>query len=102
MPYRRDRSERGAAVIEFAIVLPILILLVFGIVQFSIVYNRVQGLHAAAREAARLVVPTPDHAVRDQRSGDGGARRCLAERFAERCRDALIDAAVQGPRQARA
>ncbi len=39
---------------EFALILPVLILLVFGIVQFSIAYNRTQGLHAAAREGARL------------------------------------------------
>ena len=50
---RRDQ-ERGAAAVEFAIVLPLLIVLVFGIVQFAIAYNRVQGLHAAAREGARL------------------------------------------------
>jgi Flp pilus assembly protein TadG len=52
--YRHNDSERGAAAVEFALVLPILVLLVFGIVQFSLVYNRVQGLHAAAREGARL------------------------------------------------
>jgi Flp pilus assembly protein TadG len=40
--------------VEFALILPLLIVLVFGIVEFSIAYNRVQGLHAAAREGARL------------------------------------------------
>lgn len=50
----RNGDQRGAAAVEFAIVLPLLILLVFGIVQFSILYNRKQGLHAAAREGARL------------------------------------------------
>ena len=47
-------DERGAAAVELAIVLPILILLVFGIVQFSISFNRLQGLQAAAREGARV------------------------------------------------
>ncbi len=46
-------DERGAAAVEFALVLPLLVLLVFGIVQFGIAYNRVQGLQAAAREGAR-------------------------------------------------
>ncbi len=50
----RRREERGAAVVEFAIVLPLLVLLVFGIVEFAIAYNRQQGLHAAAREGARV------------------------------------------------
>jgi Flp pilus assembly protein TadG len=48
------QGERGAAAVEFAIVLPLLILLVFGIVEFAIAYNRQQGLHAAAREGARV------------------------------------------------
>lgn len=42
------------AALEFAIIVPLLIMLVFGIVQFSIAFNRKQGLHAAAREGARL------------------------------------------------
>jgi Flp pilus assembly protein TadG len=50
----RCNNERGAAAVEFAIVLPLLILLVFGIVEFSMLYNRQQGLHAAAREGARI------------------------------------------------
>jgi Flp pilus assembly protein TadG len=50
----RSQPERGAAAVEFAMILPLLILLVFGIVQFSIAYNRQQGLHAAAREGARI------------------------------------------------
>jgi len=48
------RDQHGAAAVEFALLLPILILLVFGIVQFSILYNHQQGLHAAAREGARV------------------------------------------------
>ncbi len=50
----RQRDQRGAAAVEMAIVLPILILLVFGIIQFSIYFNRLQGLQAAAREGARV------------------------------------------------
>ncbi|MBM3673586.1 MAG: pilus assembly protein [Actinobacteria bacterium] len=50
----RARGDQGAAAIEFALVLPVLILLVFGIASFGIGYNRKQGLQAAAREGARL------------------------------------------------
>jgi Flp pilus assembly protein TadG len=49
-----SRSERGAAAVEFALILPLLVILVFGIVEFSIAYNHKQGLQAAAREGARL------------------------------------------------
>jgi Flp pilus assembly protein TadG len=50
----RRRSERGSAAVEFAILLPLLVLLLFGIIEFSIAYNHAQGLHAAAREGARV------------------------------------------------
>ena len=50
----RARDERGAAAVEMAIVLPLLILILFGIVEFSIYFNRLQGLQAAAREGARV------------------------------------------------
>jgi Flp pilus assembly protein TadG len=52
--WNRSDSERGSAAVEFALVLPLLVVLVFGIVQFGIAYNRTQGLQAAAREGARL------------------------------------------------
>lgn len=52
-------KERGAAMVEFAVIAPVLIVLVFGIIQFSIAFNRLQGLHAAAREGARTAsIPT--------------------------------------------
>jgi Flp pilus assembly protein TadG len=51
-----------------ALVLPLLVLLVFGIVEFSIAYNRVQGLHAAAREGARIA------SLPDTTQGDIAAR----------------------------
>lgn len=47
------RSRRGATVVEFAIVAPLLLTLVLGVVQLSLAMNRAQGLHAAAREGAR-------------------------------------------------
>jgi Flp pilus assembly protein TadG len=56
---RRASAEQGSAAVEFALVLPLLVLLLFGIVQFSLMYNRQQALHAAAREGARVAsIPT--------------------------------------------
>jgi Flp pilus assembly protein TadG len=52
--WKVNRDERGAVAVEFAIVLPVLIMLVFGIIQYSIYFNRLQGLQAAAREGARV------------------------------------------------
>ncbi len=34
--------------------MPLLLMLVFGTVQFGLLYNRQQALHAAAREGARI------------------------------------------------
>jgi Flp pilus assembly protein TadG len=36
-------------------VLPLLVVLVFGIIQFGLAFNRQQSFHAASREGARLV-----------------------------------------------
>lgn len=51
---RSFRSERGAAMVEFAIVLPILLLMVFGIVDFGRALYTLNNLTAATREGARL------------------------------------------------
>lgn len=50
----RLHHERGASAVEFALVLSLLFLLLFGIIQFGIAFNRYQGLQAAAREGARI------------------------------------------------
>jgi Flp pilus assembly pilin Flp len=53
MPQRR---EEGAAAVEFALLLPLLVLLLFGIIEFGFAFStRIQATNAA-REAARLAV----------------------------------------------
>lgn len=47
-------EQRGAALVEFAFVLPVLLILLFGIVEFAVAFNRAQAVEAAAREGARL------------------------------------------------
>lgn len=49
----RTEGERGAAAVEFAIIAILLLLVVFGTIQFGVAYNRVQGLNSAGREGAR-------------------------------------------------
>jgi len=59
-----DRSEdRGAAAVEFALVLPVLILLVLGMMEFSRVYNAQISLTNAAREGARSMAIHHDPAL---------------------------------------
>jgi Flp pilus assembly protein TadG len=53
-PGRWRRSERGAAAVETAIVLPILLLLCFGIIDFGRALDAKIQLTQAAREGARV------------------------------------------------
>jgi Flp pilus assembly protein TadG len=56
-------SERGSAVVEFAFVLPLLLVLMFGIMEVAVVArSEIQLLHAA-REGARAAAASPDAAV---------------------------------------
>jgi Flp pilus assembly protein TadG len=48
------RDERGAAAVEFALILPVIILLLFGIIEFGRAWNVKQVLTDAAREGARV------------------------------------------------
>ena len=45
--------ERGAAAVEFAIILPLLVMLIFGIIEFGRGYNAKIELTGAVREGAR-------------------------------------------------
>jgi len=48
------RNEKGASAVEFALVLPIFVSVVFGIFQFGIAFNNWIAITHAAREGARL------------------------------------------------
>lgn len=48
-------SERGAVAVEFAILAPVLVMLLLGIVEFSRAYNAQASLSAAAREGVRVM-----------------------------------------------
>ncbi|WP_136612339.1 TadE/TadG family type IV pilus assembly protein [Sinomonas albida] len=51
-----QHRERGAAAVEFALVLPVLVVLVMGIIDFGRVFNAQQTLTFAARAGARVMV----------------------------------------------
>lgn len=108
----RTQSERGASAVEFAIVIVLLFMLVFGIIQFGMAYHRFQGLQAAAREGARaasigaseaeirgrvrvaqeMFVPTDvlvsiDYSDNDGASFPGGNKICDDASGGNRCTD---------------
>lgn len=51
---RRRHAQRGAVAVEFALILPILLLLVLGIIEFGFGYHAWDATQNAAREGARL------------------------------------------------
>ena len=51
--FKTARREDGQATVEFAIVIPLLLLLVFGIVQFGKAFNNWIDLNHLANESAR-------------------------------------------------
>lgn len=63
MPSSRSRRERGAAAVEMAIVLPLLLLVLAGIIDLSRAFFTNMSLATSAREGARAAVlitaPTP-------------------------------------------
>ena len=54
------KSQRGVAAVEFAIVLPILVILLAGIIEFSLLLYNQQVITNASREGARAAInPIP-------------------------------------------
>ncbi|MDF2146413.1 TadE/TadG family type IV pilus assembly protein [Knoellia sp. p5-6-4] len=53
--------DRGAAAVEMAIILPVLILLVFGIIDFSRILSGMLEVSQGAREGVRLASLAPNY-----------------------------------------
>jgi Flp pilus assembly protein TadG len=51
---KRNRSERGASAVEFAIILPVLMFLILGMVEFSMMLKDVNIVSNAANAGARV------------------------------------------------
>ena len=53
-------DERGAAAVEFALVVPVFMLIVFGMIDFTRAYYTQSAIAAAVREGARTAAVLPD------------------------------------------
>jgi hypothetical protein len=60
----RLKSEKGAELVEFAFVLPLLLFVVVGIIDFGFTFQRYEVVTNAAREGARIGV-LPGYAATD-------------------------------------
>jgi Flp pilus assembly protein TadG len=56
------RGERGQAIIELALTLPLLLLVLLGIFDFGLMFQRFEIVTNAAREGARVAV-LPDYTI---------------------------------------
>jgi len=66
------RRDRGAAAVEFALMLPVLLLIVFGIIDFGRALNAQVTITQAAREGARLdALNQPNVVSRTQAAATG-------------------------------
>ena len=79
---RQLSNKKGQSMVEMALVLPILLLLFMGIVQFGFIFNGHITVTSAAREGARLaVVGHDDNAVKDRVEEAAEAPLLNVERF---------------------
>jgi Flp pilus assembly protein TadG len=61
---KRLQGDKGAAMVEFAIVLPVLLLILLGIIEFGRAWNAQESIQAAAREGARELAVNPGDDVK--------------------------------------
>lgn len=69
---RLRQSERGAAALEFALVIPVLVLFICGIARLGIMFMANAGLRNAVAEGARFATIDPrpsDQQIRDRITG---------------------------------
>jgi len=71
----RLRRQEGAAAVEFALIVGVLAMLIFGMLQFGLTFFELQNLRAATREAGRVgaVGGTPDAIRTRVESASNGA-----------------------------
>jgi Flp pilus assembly protein TadG len=63
----RGRGEQGAAMVEFALILPLIVLLTFGIIEFAIAFNTDSNINQAGRAGGRtaaILSTDPDMAFK--------------------------------------
>lgn len=57
---RRCRNRRGSVVVEFALIVPFLFIIIFGVIDFSRAYSQLNAINAALREGARFASVAKD------------------------------------------
>ena len=63
MPGRFYKSENGNVLVEFALIMPVLLLIIAGIIQFGFILNAKVAVNSASYEAARTATLSGDPEV---------------------------------------
>jgi Flp pilus assembly protein TadG len=70
---RKLRGEEGAAAVEFALVVGLLFVILFGIMEFGLAFFELQNLRSSAREGARAAAIGGDRTEVSQALVDGAS-----------------------------
>lgn len=57
---QRRRDRRGSVIVEFALIVPFLFIIIFGVIDFSRAYSQLNAVNAALRESARFASVAKD------------------------------------------
>ncbi|MFC4799980.1 TadE/TadG family type IV pilus assembly protein [Neobacillus sp. GCM10023253] len=66
------KSEKGQSLVEFALILPLLVLMLFGIIDFARIFHAYLTIDHAGREAARAASIGKDDTYIKQKAVDNG------------------------------
>jgi Flp pilus assembly protein TadG len=91
MKHRRIQDERGQTMVEFALVIPVLFMVLFGIIQFGILYNDYVTVTDAARVGARK------GAVSRTTANPAGLAEAAARNAASGLNQAALDVLITAP-----
>jgi Flp pilus assembly protein TadG len=75
----RLEEERGAAAVEFAIILTVLVVILMAILEFGREFSRLQVFQGAAREGGRAAAVGEDPATVGSKVNDAAAPYTLSE-----------------------
>ena len=68
---RRRSNENGATVVEFAVIVFLLLLIIFGILEFAFIFYQRHFIENAAREGVRIGIRADNYETFDDAPGPG-------------------------------
>lgn len=97
--WRRARCDEGQALLEFAFLLPLLLILITGMVDFARLYQQYQLVTDAAREGARVSVIAPENPPSDPAAAETAHTQNIMDAVQRTLQVAAVDGwdSMSGP-----